>query len=109
MRLTTRSCNSRVNRWPAALVRDPASPRCEATMAQHFLLSAVARTISLGQVLQMTDAEAEVAFASIRWPETAGVPGGPGCCCTICYDCRRAEGGARWRCKACRKDFSLTS
>jgi transposase-like protein len=33
----------------------------------------------------------------------------PGCGCTICYDCRRPTGGARWRCQACRRDFSLTS
>src|SRR3954470_19438118 len=78
-------------------------------MAQHFLLSAAARTISLGQVLRMTDAEAEAAFAAIRWPETAGRPVCPGCGCPICYDCRRPSGGARWRCKACRRGFSLTS
>jgi transposase-like protein len=78
-------------------------------MAQHFLLSAAARTISLGQVLQLTDAEAEATFAAIRWPETAGRPICPGCGCTICYDCRRPTGGPRWRCKACRRDFSLTS
>src|SRR3954463_1227725 len=83
--------------------------RCEATMAQHFLLSAAARTISLGQVLRMTDAEAEAAFAAIRWPETAGCPVCLGCGCPICYDCRRRGGGARWRCQACRRDFSLTS
>ena len=78
-------------------------------MAQHFLLSAAARTISLGQVLRMTEAQAEVAFAAIRWSQTAGRPVCPGCGCTICYDCRRPGGGARWRCKACRRDFSLTS
>ncbi|MDR6773341.1 hypothetical protein [Azospirillum sp. BE72] len=26
-----------------------------------------------------------------------------------CYDCRRPNGAARWRCKACRRNFSLTS
>jgi transposase-like protein len=83
--------------------------RYEATMAQHFLLSAAARTISLGQVLRMTDAEAEASFAALRWPETAGRPMCPSCTCPICYDCRRPTGGPRWRCKACRRDFSLTS
>jgi transposase-like protein len=78
-------------------------------MAQHFLLSAAARTISLGQVLRMTDAEAEAAFAAIRWPETAGRPVCPGCGCPICYDCRRPSGAARWRCQACRRDSSLAS
>src|SRR3954447_15449966 len=76
-------------------------------MAQHFLLSAAARTISLGQVLRMTDAEAEAAFAAIRWPETAGRPVCPGCGCPICYDCRRPSGAARWRCQACRLKHPL--
>jgi transposase-like protein len=78
-------------------------------MAQHFLLSAAARTISLGKIFRMKDVEVEATFAAIRWVETAGRPVCPGCGCTICYDCRRPNGGARWRCKACRKDFSLTS
>jgi transposase-like protein len=78
-------------------------------MAQHFLLSAAARTISLGKIFRMRDVEVEATFAAIRWVETAGRPVCPGCGCTICYDCRRPNGGARWRCKACRKDFSLTS
>src|SRR4051812_21628960 len=78
-------------------------------MAQHFLLSAAARTISLGTVLRMSEFEAEAAFAAIRWSQTQGRPACPGCGCMICYDCRRASGSARWRCKACRRDFSLTS
>src|SRR5437764_15434393 len=78
-------------------------------MAQHFLLSAAARTISLGTVLRMSDAEAEAAFAAIRWVETEGRPVCPGCGGMACYDCRRAGGGGRWRRKACRRDFSLTS
>src|SRR3954451_8532662 len=36
-------------------------------MAQHFRLSAAARTISLGQVLRMVDAEAETTFAPAIW------------------------------------------
>ena len=27
----------------------------------------------------------------------------------ICYDCRRSPEATRWRCKACRADFSITS
>jgi hypothetical protein len=41
-------------------------------MAQHFLLSAHARTLSLGTVVRMRDAEAESAFAAVRWPGTNG-------------------------------------
>src|SRR4051812_11065792 len=36
-------------------------------MAQHFRLSAAARTISLGQVLRMVDAEVETTFAPAIW------------------------------------------
>src|SRR5690242_8793417 len=36
-------------------------------MAQHFRLSAVARTISLGQDLRMVDAEVETTFAPAIW------------------------------------------
>jgi hypothetical protein len=36
-------------------------------MAQHFRLSAAARTVSLGQVLRMVDAEAETTFAPAIW------------------------------------------
>jgi len=78
-------------------------------MAQHFLLSAAARTISLCTVMRMTDTEVEMTFAAIRWAATAGRPVCPGCGCEVCYDCRRPNGTARWRGKACRKDFSLTS
>lgn len=76
---------------------------------QHFLLCSRARTISLPQVLRMTQAEAERAFAAIRWPETDGRPVCPTCGCDSVYDCRRPTGAPRWRCKACGKDFSLTS
>lgn len=76
---------------------------------QHFLLSAKARTLSLAQVFGLTDAAAEEVFRQIRWASTEGKPVCPHCGCVICYDCRRPNGASRWRCKACRKDFSVTS
>ncbi len=76
-------------------------------MAQHFLLSAKARSLSLAAALRMSDEQAEAAFRSIRWPE--GKPVCPHCECPTVYDCRKAGGSPRWRCKACRKDFSVTS
>lgn len=79
------------------------------TKGQHFLLSAAARTLSLAKVLRMSDAEAEAVFAAIRWPATNGRPVCPACECDAVYDCRRPNGAPRWRCKGCRKDFSLTS
>jgi transposase-like protein len=33
----------------------------------------------------------------------------PHCACPIVWDCRKANGAPRWRCKACRKSFSITS
>lgn len=78
-------------------------------MSQHFLLSAAARSLNLAKVLRMSDQEAETVFARIRWEETDGRPVCPACGCDAVYDCRRPNGAPRWRCKACRKDFSLTS
>ena len=78
-------------------------------MAQHFLLSAKARTLSLASVLRMTDEAAEAAFVAIRWVATEGKPVCPHCECPTVYACRRPNGAARWRCKAYRKDFSVTS
>lgn len=78
-------------------------------MAQHFLLSAKARTLSLGAVLRMTDRDVETMFSGIRWAATAGKPVCPHCECPTVYECRRPSGALRFRCKACRKDFSITS
>jgi transposase-like protein len=78
-------------------------------MAQHFLLSAAARSLSPGKVMRMSDRGAENVFLRLRWPRTDGKPVCPRCGCQICYDCRRAAGRPRWRCKACSADFSVTS
>ena len=65
--------------------------------------------MSLASVLRLTDEEAEKAFAEIRWSESGGRAVCPHCDCPTCYEARRPSGGLRFRCKACRKDFSLTS
>lgn len=77
-------------------------------MAQHFLLSAAARSLGIGKVMRMSDRGAENVFARLRWPTTDGKPVCPGGGCTTCHDCRRGE-SPRWRCKACGADFSVTS
>jgi hypothetical protein len=59
--------------------------------AQHFLLSAAARSLSAAKVLPMPDRGVENVFLRPRWPETDGKPVCPGCGCTICYPCRRSE------------------
>jgi transposase-like protein len=76
---------------------------------QHFLLCSKARTLSLTQVFGLSNQAAEDLFRAIRWTETEGKPVCPHCGCTTCYDCRRPSGASRWRCMACRKDFSVTS
>jgi transposase-like protein len=78
-------------------------------MAQHFLLTAAARTLSLASVARMSDKEAEQVFIRLRWSDNGGNAYCPHCGCAIVYPCRRPNGAPRWRCKACRKDFSVTS
>jgi transposase-like protein len=77
-------------------------------MAQHFLLSSAAKSLTLGQVARMSDEEAERVFARLRWADNGGVPYCPKCGGTTCYASRR-KGCVRYQCKACQKDFSLTS
>lgn len=78
-------------------------------MSQHFLLSRPAKTLSLANVFRMSDTEAEAMFRKVRWPETEGAPVCPSCGGLNAYECRRPSGLLRFRCKACRKDFSITS
>jgi transposase-like protein len=75
-------------------------------MAQHFLLSAAARSLSLKAIFRMTDDEAHAAFKAIRWADNGGEPFCPRCLCTAIYTyaARRI-----WRCKACLHQFSVTS
>src|SRR6202049_621519 len=78
-------------------------------MAQHFLLSAAAKTLSLASVFTMKDADAAMAFRRIRGPDTNGEPVCPHCGGVDAYDCRSLKGAPRFRCRACVKDFSITS
>jgi transposase-like protein len=78
-------------------------------MAQHFLLSAAARSLSAAKIMRMSDDGVTNVFLRLRWPETDGKPVCPGCGCMICYACPRPTTPLRWRCKACRGDFSITS
>lgn len=78
-------------------------------MAQHFLLSKSAKTLSLAHVFQMKDEKAEMTFRRIRWADTEGEPVCSHCGGVDAYDCRRLKGAPRFRCRACKKDFTLTS
>ena len=76
------------------------------TVAQHFLLSAKARTLSLAAIMRMTDDEAHAAFVAVRWAATGGEPVCPRCACAAVY----AYAARRiWKCKACGHQFSVTS
>lgn len=75
-------------------------------MAQHFLLSPEAKTLSLVKVLRMTDKAAEKAFRSIRWADTGGEPVCPECGSLDHYDLKSRP---VWKCKGCSKQFSITS
>src|SRR5438132_1193142 len=78
-------------------------------MAKHFLLSRAAKTLSLAQVFRMTDGEAETTFKALRWADTNGAPVCPFCGCLDAYEARRPNCALRFRCKGCKKDFSVTS
>ncbi len=75
-------------------------------MAQHFLLSAKARTLSLESVFRLSDDEAHAAFVAIRFADNGGAAFCPRCQCTAVYTyaARRI-----WKCKACLHQFSVTS
>ncbi|QEX25054.1 DDE transposase [Hypericibacter adhaerens] len=75
-------------------------------MAQHFLLSTAARTLSLSVVARMSDEEARVAFQAIRWADNGGQPYCPKCGCLKVYGFKTRP---VWKCSACRHQFSVTS
>src|ERR1700722_15233123 len=77
-------------------------------MPQHFLLSPAARTLTLASVARMSDEEAELVFIRLRWQDNGGQAYCPKCGATEGARSRR-KGALRWQCKACHKDFSLTS
>ena len=77
-------------------------------MPQHFLLSSAAKNLTLGQVARMSDEEAERVFIRLRWQDNHGHAYCPRCGATMIWQSRR-KGCLRFQCKACQKDFSLTS
>jgi len=77
-------------------------------MAQHFLLSAEARTLSLKEIYIYKGGEekAYITFKRMRWQETAGEPVCPVC---GCVDSKTVKSRATFRCIACSKQYSVTS
>lgn len=75
-------------------------------MSQHFLLSAKARTLSLGAIMRMSDDEAHERFEAIRFAANGGAAFCPYCECTKVYTYRARK---IWKCVACLRQFSVTS
>jgi transposase-like protein len=75
-------------------------------MAQHFLLSAAARSLSLATVARMSDEEAWNAFKAIRWSDTQGEPVCPRCGCLDSYTYKTRK---VFRCQGCSHQFTVTS
>jgi transposase-like protein len=75
-------------------------------MAQHFLHSPAAKTLSITAVMRMTEEEARTVLAKIRWSATDGAPVCPVCGGLDHYDIKTRP---VWKCKACKKQFSITS
>lgn len=75
-------------------------------MAQHFLLSAAARTLSLASIFKAGEEAAYETFKGLRWPETNGEPVCPDCGCLEIYGITTRR---RFKCAACGRQFSVTS
>jgi len=75
-------------------------------MAQHFLLSTAARTLSLSAVARMSDQEARDTFKRIRWADNGGEPYCPKCGCVKVYAFATRP---LWKCSACSYQFSVTA
>ena len=75
-------------------------------MAQHFLMSAAARTLSLIDLCDLSEDAAHKMLCKMRWEDTNGDPVCPYCGCPAVYTyrCRRV-----FKCKACHRQFSATS
>lgn len=75
-------------------------------VAQHFLLSAAARTLSLSAVARMSDEEARATFQRIRWADNSGEPY---CSQCGCASVRKLGTRPVWKCRGCTHQFSVTS
>ena len=75
-------------------------------MAQHFLLSSAARTLSLKSVFSMGEDKAYQTFCEMRWPETDGEAVCPRCGCVESYEISTRR---KFKCVACGHQYSVTS
>ncbi len=75
-------------------------------MAQHFLLSAEARTLSLKDIYKGGEQKAYETFKNLRWRDTGGNPVCPKCGCLDHYEISTRR---KFKCKACSAQYSVTS
>lgn len=75
-------------------------------MAQHFLLSAASRTLSLRAIYKAGEEAAYQTFCEMRWPETNGEAVCPRCSHDETYKITTRR---KFKCKACAHQFSVTS
>ncbi len=75
-------------------------------MAQHFLLSAASRTLSLRSIYKAGEDAAYETFCQMRWPETEGEAVCPRCSHDETYKITTRR---KFKCKACAHQFSVTS
>ena len=76
-------------------------------LVTHFLNTPAARSLSIAQVLRLSDEEAFAVFQRVRFAANDGNPFCPACGCVKVYTL--AETPVRWKCSACRKKFCVTS
>lgn len=74
-------------------------------MAQHFLLSAAARTLSLKTIYEQGEEAAYRRFCRLRWPETNGKPVCPRCQFEEAYTIATRR---KFKCKAYHHQYSVT-
>lgn len=77
-------------------------------MSQHFLLSSKVRSLSIMNIVKMSDMEAFEMFKSIRWNETNGDVVCP-CCGSLVREIILLKTRIQFRCKECFCTFSVTS
>jgi transposase-like protein len=76
------------------------------TMAQHFLLSAEARSLSLKEIYKGGEAKAYATFRNIRWAANGGEAACYKCGCVDTYEITTRR---KFKCAACGAQFSVTS
>lgn len=86
--------------------------------SQHFLASSTAATLSILDIAEMSEEQAESAFEAIRFVQTGGEPSCIWCDCEVAYRITRSVKNRKtgevtqrqlFKCKKCLKQFSVTS